>query len=380
MRKVRRIRASFAFSVIALFIIIGLTFYIFSTKTDEQKPEIITEDEPPKLILQYTPIFRAWSDTAMDGCPLRNKCTVVFDKSMLPKADAVVFHVGDLYTVKQYPLRAFQGQKHVMYSMESPINEEKYLKNVPANFFDWTMTHLSSSHVHSPYGGYWANPRVAKENSFPAVDLPSDAAAIMKNKTIPGAFWLVSNCDTVSKREKAVESLSKYFRIDTAGACAKNSTMQTLCPKGELCYSEIFKYYFLIIIENTVCNDYITEKYWNNFGLPLIPIVMRKRIYEMRIPPKSYIAMDEFKSPKEMGEYLTMLTKNQTAYMEYFKWRKEGWSKVPWNIKEYEIGYCDLCSQLLQKGREVVTPISDITKWYAEKGGCEKDEFANTWK
>jgi alpha-1,3-fucosyltransferase len=380
MRKVRRIRASFAFSVIALFIIIGGTFYIFSTKTDEQKPKIITEDEPPKLILQYTPIFRAWSDTAMDGCPLQNKCTVVFDKSLLPKADAVVFHVGDLYTVKQYPLRAFQGQKHIMYSMESPINEENNLKNVPANFFDWTMTHLSSSHIHSPYGGYWANPRVAKENSFPAVDLPSDAATIMKNKTILGAFWLVSNCDTVSKREKAVESLSKYFRIDTAGACAKNSTMQTLCPKGELCYSEIFKYYFLIIIENTVCNDYITEKYWNNFGLPLIPIVMRKRIYEMRIPPKSYIAMDEFKSPKEMGEYLTMLTKNQTAYMEYFKWRKEGWSKVPWNIKGYEIGYCDLCSQLLQKGREVVTPISDITKWYTEKGGCEKDEFANTWK
>lgn len=135
MRKVRRIRASFAFSVIALFIIIGGTFYIFSTKTDEQKPEIITEDEPPKLILQYTPIFRAWSDTAMDGCPLQNKCTVVFDKSMLSKADAVVFHVGDLYTVKQYPLRAFQGQKHVMYSMESPINEEKYLKNVPGLFF-----------------------------------------------------------------------------------------------------------------------------------------------------------------------------------------------------------------------------------------------------
>ena len=131
MRNARRIRTSFVLSLITcLAIIVGLV-YIFSNSSDTPHTSITPQSVTPKLILQYTPIFGAWSNQALESCPLKNVCTITFDKSLIKEADAVVFHCRDLESVSHYPLRTFQGQKHVFYSMESPINEEKYLKKVP---------------------------------------------------------------------------------------------------------------------------------------------------------------------------------------------------------------------------------------------------------
>uniref|UniRef100_A0A1I7YPX8 Fucosyltransferase n=1 Tax=Steinernema glaseri TaxID=37863 RepID=A0A1I7YPX8_9BILA len=45
--------------------------------------------------------------------------------------------------------------------------------------------------------------------------------------------------------------------------------------------------------------------------------------------------MDDFSSPKAMGKHLDYLMKNRTAYMEYFKWRNDGW-KVAYAVERYE--------------------------------------------
>ena len=133
MRKIRTIRSSFFASIVAILFVIGAIYFIFAPSAASSTNNETKEVEH-KLILQYTPIFRDWSNQRMDGCPLKDKCSVTMDKAQIGNADAVVFHVSDLYTVSNYPLRAFQGQKHVMYSMESPINEEKNLGKVPGLF------------------------------------------------------------------------------------------------------------------------------------------------------------------------------------------------------------------------------------------------------
>ncbi|KAK6035911.1 hypothetical protein COOONC_26584, partial [Cooperia oncophora] len=56
-----------------------------------------------------------------------------------------------------------------------------------------------------------------------------------------------------------------------------------------------------------VCKDYITEKYWDKLYVPSIPIVMRRKVYEAVAPPHSFIAMDDYSSPKEMAEHLIQL-------------------------------------------------------------------------
>jgi hypothetical protein len=69
-------------------------------------------------------------------------------------------------------------------------------------------------------------------------------------------------------------------------------------------------------LENSICQDYITEKLWNQ-GLTytVLPIVLRRKIVEPYVPPNSFIAFDDYKSIKEMGAHLKYLMSNKTEYM-----------------------------------------------------------------
>ncbi len=41
-----------------------------------------------------------------------------------------------------------------------------------------------------------------------------------------------------------------------------------------------------------------------------------------QIPKSGYINVLDYKSPKELADYLIYLSNNKTAYNEYFKWKK----------------------------------------------------------
>jgi len=326
----------------------------------------------------------------LKNCPIMEKCEITYNKVLLPIADAVVFHASDLVEVKRWPQKSFKTQKFTLMSMESALNVQKPMELLPMDFIDWAMTPLSQSDVNFPYGGYWVNPKKAKELGFPPVDLPSDADAILHKMAppkIPAAFWLVSNCETHSKRELAIKKLGEHFRVDIAGECAKIDAMKKLCPKSDNCANEKAKYYFLLISENTVCRDYITEKYWNNYALPIVPIVMRRYVYELRLPPKSFIAFDDYPNAKMMAQHLSALVANETEYLSYFAWRSDGWATAPWNAKGYRIGYCDLCEKLLTNRSATASPNAygpdgtyhDFKQWYLDASECETEQFVNEW-
>ena len=42
--------------------------------------------------------------------------------------------------------------------------------------------------------------------------------------------------------------------------------------------------------------------------------------------PHSIIKVSDFKTAKELGDYVNMLSKNPDKYNEYHKWRGNGWS------------------------------------------------------
>jgi hypothetical protein len=80
------------------------------------------------------------------------------------------------------------------------------------------------------------------------------------------AVWFASNCRTVvSSRNELVKELQKYIAIDVYGTCG-NLT----CPKklddsyesSEECRDlAASKHKFYLSLENSLCRDYVTEKY-----------------------------------------------------------------------------------------------------------------------
>lgn len=200
------------------------------------------------------------------------------------------------------------------------------------------MTFLKSSQVNLPYGGYWIPPMDVKRLGFIPETFEADEQVVMSTKKHKGVFWLVSNCQTESKREVAVHELGKHIPVDVAGACATTQSMKNACPKGSTCEDTFNSYHFFLALENSLCTDYITEKYWSRFSLLSVPIVMKRSIYEGKVPNNSIIAMDDYVSPKAMADHLLFLINNPKEYMKLFEWRTAGWARAPWNHKGYRTG------------------------------------------
>jgi len=91
-------------------------------------------------------------------------------------------------------------------------------------------------------------------------------------------------------------------------------------------------YKFYLSFENSNCRHYITEKLYrnangyNNLDYLVVPIVMgpSREDYEKFAPPASFIHVDDFKSPKDLANYLNSLSSDDTAYLSYFRWKFVG--------------------------------------------------------
>ena len=132
------------------------------------------------------------------------------------------------------------------------------------------------------------------------------------------AVWFVSHCKTDSRREFYVHLLKQHANIDIFGKCGK-----PFCPFDQLndCYERIeIDYKFYLSLENSLCRDYITEKFFNLLDRNIVPVVYGAGDYEKVAPPHSYIDALKY-TPQQLAEYLNMLDKNDTAYNEYFWWK-----------------------------------------------------------
>ena len=63
-------------------------------------------------------------------------------------------------------------------------------------------------------------------------------------------------------------------------------------------------------------------------------------------PPHSYIHVDEYPSVKSLAQKLEYLSKNETAYKEYFWWTEYYRVTSVWD--HFRSAQCDLCQKLNQ--------------------------------
>ncbi len=107
------------------------------------------------------------------------------------------------------------------------------------------------------------------------------------------------------------------------------------------------KYKFYLSFENSICNDYVTEKFFKIIDHKIIPIVYGGANYSKIAPPHSYINALDF-TPEKLGNYyLKLLDGNDTLYNEYFWWK--GHYLV--DVGEEQLSrhrFCDLCKKLHQ--------------------------------
>ena len=155
------------------------------------------------------------------------------------------------------------------------------------------------------------------------------------------------------------------------------------CPRrnDSACWNMVDRdYFFYLSFENSLCKDYITEKFFNAMKRNVIPVVLggavddiSKNSSDYRIgvgaPAHSFINIRDYSSPKLLAEYLHGLSVSPEQYASYFWWK--GYynvTRIP--VKE---GYCDICKRLHdspgedENNRKV---ISDLSDFWEGKSNC----------
>ena len=84
------------------------------------------------------------------------------------------------------------------------------------------------------------------------------------------------------------------------------------------------EYKFYLSFENSDCQDYVTEKFFNAFKHGLLPIALggsSAKDYEKIAPPHSFLHVKNFTSPKDLMEHLMKLSQDEELYNSYFWWK-----------------------------------------------------------
>lgn len=116
-----------------------------------------------------------------------------------------------------------------------------------------------------------------------------------------------------------------HIKVDSYGACLNNVQSSKTQSRTQLNYELYASYKFVIAIENSNCEDYVTEKLIEAISSSSIPIVASrngKPDYRRFAPKHSFINVYDFPTIKDLSSYLIYLSNNETAYNEYLWFRR----------------------------------------------------------
>lgn len=321
-----------------------------------------------KRVLIYTPLFtdKPWqgiSDTYRfthyrgAPCPVTN-CLLTYRHRLFPRSDVVIFHgqdMPDTFELEKLNSRRPKGQIWIYFVLESPSNaRDTYFFR---DMFNWTMTYERNADIFLPYGSY-VTLKPGEKSSY---------GQINPDKKDRLVVWTVSNCGEL--RDWFVRELKNHIRVDIFGSCGESVYQPHLqdeeCEKDSPdCENLLKRYKFQLAFENGNCVDYVTEKYWGGpLELGIVPVVLGGANYSEMAIPGSYINVFDFDSIKTLADYLLYLDKNDTAYMEYFVWRKlykvDGYLTGATFNKHYP-WTCDICAKAQNPKRKSYKRISDF--------------------
>ncbi|ELU14470.1 hypothetical protein CAPTEDRAFT_133973 [Capitella teleta] len=337
----------------------------------QKPPSDVTKSSVIRILSWTTDNHTQWPEgtSIFDQCnlPNGNTCENYIDRKRLKESDVLFFHAQAI-NPRDLPQVRSPKQKWLFYEFEMPPQtwiQQESLDPI-RNVFNLTSTIAFDSHIpilerHSQC--YLSKGRLAK-NTKMNVDYAEG-----KGHRVA---WFVSHCDTQSRREKYAEALSKYIPVDIVGKCG-NLTCGHKHKRGN-CDETVINpnYKFYLSFENSLCQDYVTEKLWRLLMKPIsaIPIVLGSVDYKKMLPEGTYLDIKDYSSPKMLADHLKLLDHDDTAFNTFIARKNAVYCLYPGNKTFQESRYhCQLC-QYLHDHRDDVSAVRDVVNFWSTKSRC----------
>ncbi|XP_006896492.1 PREDICTED: galactoside 3(4)-L-fucosyltransferase [Elephantulus edwardii] len=309
------------------------------------KSRPLNTTSPPLLILLWTWPFNV--PVPLSPCsslqPGTATCQLTASRSMYQQADAVLIHHREVSVNVRTKLPRSPrppGQRWVWFSMESP-SHCPHLKDLDG-YFNLTMSYRADSDIFTPYG--WLEPWPGQW---------ADVLAHLSAKT-KLVVWVISNWQASSARVRYYKQLQLHLDVDVFGSSHRPLSSDTMME-------QLAQYKFYLAFENSLHQDYITEKLWRNaLQAWAVPVVLgpSRANYERFLPPEAFIHVDDFPSPQALAQHLQALDKDQANYQKYFRWRE---TLRPCSFN-WNLNYCKACWELQQGAR--YQTVHSIASWF----------------
>lgn len=257
------------------------------------------------LILFHNDYFGR--DPAADppaGC---GECEFTSDRSRFREADAVVFHIPTLTDFN--PLRKRPNQIWVAWSHESDVYYPQLQMPAFLKQFDWTATYRLDSDIPVLY----LDPGVAEALRTPPAEKTGGAPAVL----------FTSNSWERSGRTAYVEELGRHIAIDSYGKHMRNKELPV--DKGRPTKLEtIARYKFTLAFENSVTQDYVSEKFYDPLISGSVPVYLgAPNIDEFAPGDDCFINAADFASPRHLADYLKTLDADTARYGDCLAWKQK---------------------------------------------------------
>ena len=156
----------------------------------------------------------------------------------------------------------------------------------------------------------------------------------------PLMSFFVSN--TCHRHGSFLQEMMHRIPADSFGACFTNQNeaawMATLAPSPTptKAFAKAWissQYPFYLAVENTILQDYVTEKFYMAFKLnnTITVYLGAPNAAEYAPAPHSFIHANEFASIPALAEYIHRVAKNDTLFRSYFAWRA---SPIPTSFRQ----------------------------------------------
>lgn len=308
-----------------------------------------------KLIILWTDYFsnRDWLPTTTDLQCSVPECDATSDRTLLANSSAVILHwrnikLDDL--PECVPSKDTRCPPWVLFNKEAPPHTSRDILETIQNNVQWTVTYRKDSDVYAPYGK--VVPKRIRSSSVGTFNT--------KRRLL---CWLVSNCNTPSRREVLVGELEDYMNVDIYGACGVSKCPYELVKD---CYRWLSdRCMFYLSLENSNCRDYTTEKLYYALASGMVPVVVGNSSNYSHLPPRSFVNAADFTSPKELSEYLVSLSKDKRKYLSYFLWKRD------YEVKDLSFKwFCDLCEKLHAVDVNSTVPERNLASWWFDQSQC----------
>ncbi|XP_078361045.1 GDP-fucose protein O-fucosyltransferase 4-like [Oculina patagonica] len=301
----------------------------------------ISNQTKPWLIIFWSTYFGqqlniqlAWKT---GECPVA--CEVTTNRSRASEAKGFIVHARDPHMIPPN-----DSVPWILLTQENPVYTPVLTKPSFMSKFKLLRSYRLDSDFPDPT--FW----------MPAVAPPIPFKD--KDGFVMAAF---SNCERV--RTEYMRQLMKFVEIDSYGACLRNKhgLVARYGKKNGTDFRDVKtelakKYKFTLVFFNQDCDYFVDAQLSHALQAGSVPVIMSTDKLDEFLPGNlrhAVIKVRDFKSPRQLAEYLKYLNTNETEYNKYLEWKWKGFGNITGTVigdfwmPTYPM-YCQICVALSQ--------------------------------